>query len=380
MATPCVLFTSCSSFSANNLVKDILNQETVPEEKSIVENIRGYEWNVDTKYYTAIVDLCVTEERTIGDQQFADNLQAFVVYFDAENDDSFKKVKLWMPYLDQIDPEIKILVCDRCLESSVINRLAAQTWCIDNGFELVELNPDSNSDSELEDDFVETTGLARIVQALHAHTWPNLVMKDTRHTVSPYIRQLMKEEHEKNQTQRDNDTNEEISDRLAPSHDEKSHDSDKQCKHSIGQNGVDDSLGANIDKVVQDIISETSEISVNEPSGEDAGESDEADKKTDVASGGDDKEKDKAKKKQPSKEERLESLLPSEDQGLFEALASEDPEEESFEKLFEQFAQMKEKASVLPLDERKKYAEHVAIAFWRAMGGDEDEVGDLDSD
>ncbi|WAR06292.1 AAGAB-like protein, partial [Mya arenaria] len=327
--------------------------ETVPEEKSIVENIRGYEWNVDTKYYTAIVDLCVTEERTIGDQQFADNLQAFVVYFDAENDDSFKKVKLWMPYLDQIDPEIKILVCDRCLESSVINRLAAQTWCIDNGFELVELNPDSNSDSELE---------------------------DTRHTVSPYIRQLMKEEHEKNQTQRDNDTNEEISDRLAPSHDEKSHDSDKQCKHSIGQNGVDDSLGANIDKVVQDIISETSEISVNEPSGEDAGESDEADKKTDVASGGDDKEKDKAKKKQPSKEERLESLLPSEDQGLFEALASEDPEEESFEKLFEQFAQMKEKASVLPLDERKKYAEHVAIAFWRAMGGDEDEVGDLDSD
>lgn len=27
------------------------------------------------------------------------------------------------------------------------------------------------------DDFPETVGVARIIQALHAHTWPNLVMK-----------------------------------------------------------------------------------------------------------------------------------------------------------------------------------------------------------
>jgi len=28
----------------------------------------------------------------------------------------------------------------------------------------------------------------------------------------------------------------------------------------------------------------------------------------------------------------------------------------------------------------KKYAEKVAIAFWRAMGGDEDEIDGLDDD
>lgn len=55
--------------------------------------------------------------------------------------------------------------------------MEVQTWCIDNGFELIELNPELETDSDTEDDFVETTGVKRIVQALHAHTWPNLQMK-----------------------------------------------------------------------------------------------------------------------------------------------------------------------------------------------------------
>ena len=58
-----------------------------------------------------------------------------------------------------------------------VNRLQAQTWCIDNDFELVELNPETDSDSDMEDDFLETTGVSRIVQALQAHTWSNLKMR-----------------------------------------------------------------------------------------------------------------------------------------------------------------------------------------------------------
>lgn len=33
---------------------------------------------------------------------------------------------------------------------TAVNRLTAQTWCIENGFELVELDPESSSDSEIE--------------------------------------------------------------------------------------------------------------------------------------------------------------------------------------------------------------------------------------
>ena len=58
-----------------------------------------------------------------------------------------------------------------------VPRLEVQTWCIDSGFELVELNPEVETDSEnVEDDFLETTGIDRVIQALHAHTWSNLQM------------------------------------------------------------------------------------------------------------------------------------------------------------------------------------------------------------
>lgn len=38
---------------------------------------------------------------------------------------------------------------------------------------------------------------------------------------------------------------------------------------------------------------------------------------------------------------------------------------------------MKERASSLPATERKDYAEKVAIAFWRALGGSEEEIAGL---
>lgn len=46
-----------------------------------------------------------------------------------------------------------------------------------NGYELVELDPELDAEWEAEQDFVETTGIKRVVQALHAHVWPDLVLK-----------------------------------------------------------------------------------------------------------------------------------------------------------------------------------------------------------
>lgn len=52
----------------------------------------------------------------------------------------------------------------------------------------------------------------------------------------------------------------------------------------------------------------------------------------------------------------------------------------SFEDLFSNFEHLKRTAAGLPPDQRRDFAENVAVAFWRAMGGDEDEVTGLDSD
>lgn len=72
--------------------------------------------------------------------------------------------------------------------------------------------------------------------------------------------------------------------------------------------------------------------------------------------------------------------LPTDDLELLSNLASDGTENESFEELFQKLAVMKERASSLPASERKDYAEKVAIAFWRAMGGSEEEIAGLGED
>ncbi|KAL4227850.1 hypothetical protein ACF0H5_013288 [Mactra antiquata] len=359
MDSPCVLITSCADYEGEIIVKEILNVETLPEATPEVEHIVSYDWSIDTKYYTAKIKLCVTKERTIGNQTFADSVQAFVVYFDAEKRETFSAVKLWNSYLKEIGPEIKMLVCERCLENSAVGRLEAQTWCIENGFELVEINPEVQSDSETEDDFVETTGIKRIVQCLHAHTWPNMDLKDTKYAMSPFIRQLMKEEHE--EQKHNNTTN------MKNSEENLINVCKCDNKSQLTENGPAKNINIDETKVETDVCTQCGLTCKTITEG---------------ACGDDTKDnKPKTNTDKPmTTDERIDSMLPVEDLQLFEALGSEDPDGESFEKLFEKFAQMKDKANSLPMSERKKYAENVAIAFWKAIGGDEDEIGDLDGD
>ena len=68
---------------------------------------------------------------------------------------------------------MKVLICLLLQKPNLV--FTAQKWCIEHGFELVELSPSEEIDPE--DDFPETLGMARIIQALQAHSWPNLVLQ-----------------------------------------------------------------------------------------------------------------------------------------------------------------------------------------------------------
>jgi hypothetical protein len=63
------------------------------------------------------------------------------------------------------------------MQLNVNINISVQEWCVEQGFELVELNPELDPEWEEEQDFIETTGIKRVVQAMHAHVWPNLRMK-----------------------------------------------------------------------------------------------------------------------------------------------------------------------------------------------------------
>lgn len=335
MSTHSALFTSCCDlFDPQLIIKGILDVEKLPPSNKEIEDIVSYSWNIDTKYYTAEIKLCTTKKRTVGTEEFADGVEAIVIYFNASQEESFDLAKAWLPYLKEISPAVQLLVCKNIPQKSANLRHAIHMWCLDNDFELVELEPEVKADED--DDFQETTGIQRIIQALHAHMWPNMILKESQHTVSPYMRKLMEEE---------------------------SASKSKQEQESVSKGDNSSSL-----KIEDTDTNKTQEKSSTDSVAETSSK----------ASKSMNEEGDKAAQISTNKEKLLDDLLPADDLAFMQSLCSEEEEEEeSFEQLFSKFKLMKEKAESLPQDQKKKYAEKVTIAFWKAIGGDEDEIGDL---
>ncbi|EHB12141.1 Alpha- and gamma-adaptin-binding protein p34 [Heterocephalus glaber] len=74
-----------------------------------------------------------------------------------------------------------------------VSQQKAQEWCIKHGFELVELSPEEFPEGD--DDFPESTGVKRIVQALNASVWSNVVMKNDRNQGFSLLNSLAETNH-----------------------------------------------------------------------------------------------------------------------------------------------------------------------------------------
>ena len=62
----------------------MLNEETLPAAEHVLEEVEAYPWHINTKYYTADVRICTTDTRTIGDEEFANSVQALILIFDSK--------------------------------------------------------------------------------------------------------------------------------------------------------------------------------------------------------------------------------------------------------------------------------------------------------
>lgn len=176
VATPCVVVTSCDNgFKEEELIKQILNLTNLPEPIKREELVAWYPWTINNKYYTADVSLCVVPSTFQMSSEIAQSMQAFIAYFDSTEKDGLEKLNPWIPVVKDLSPEVLILVCERVSENGV-TRHEAQQWCLSHAFELVELNPQELPDED--DDFPESTGVKRIVQALNANVWSSVKMKD----------------------------------------------------------------------------------------------------------------------------------------------------------------------------------------------------------
>ncbi|GFS10088.1 alpha- and gamma-adaptin-binding protein p34-like [Elysia marginata] len=363
MALPCALFSSSSTdFEPQELVKQILKVSQLPAPSLTTPEIKSYEWHINTKYYSTKIQLSTTDKRTIGDKEFAESVEAFIHYFDPTVPDSFSLATAWLPYLSHIEPEVLMLVCKCAKDSDAVGRKTTLAWCVENGFELVELEPELDSEDE-DDDFPETTGLARIIQALHAHTWPNLQMKDSPPVQSPLVRQMMKEQ------------------KLLNKELEMRSDVNSKQTSTLGQNSTENEISTSLNSIEASNSSSPSS-STNGTEMKTSSEASASERKScDSKSNGKESESDSG------------VLLPDDIDwtSFIGAVASDGTNEDAqlgdkdlgvdeFEDLFRKLKVMKDRAENLAPDERKKYAEKVAISFWNAIGGDEDELGDLDAD
>ncbi|CAL8356367.1 unnamed protein product [Lota lota] len=173
---PSILITSSDpAFKEEELIKQILSTECLPEPVKREETVTWYPWTLNNKYYTADVRLCTVPSTFQMTSEIAQSMQAFIAYFDSTAKDGLEKLSPWISVVEDLGPEVLILVCDRVCEQGV-SRHTAQQWCLAHAFELVELNPQDLPDED--DDFPESTGVKRILQALNANVWSSVEMKD----------------------------------------------------------------------------------------------------------------------------------------------------------------------------------------------------------
>ncbi|KAI5710726.1 hypothetical protein M8J75_011034 [Diaphorina citri] len=151
---------------------------------STEENIESFKWKLDNKYYTADIQLSVLKHKTITSPDFSNSVEAVILYVDTSKESCLADVESWLPYTKDYNSSIEMLVCKNCPDSpdAKPSRNEVVKWCLDNEFELVELEPldldETGGGDEYEDDIRDVYGVERIAQALHAHVWPNLVRKD----------------------------------------------------------------------------------------------------------------------------------------------------------------------------------------------------------
>ncbi len=213
----------------------------------------------------------------------------------------------WCPFISQFDPSIILAVDSRLamVEGEVVGDGAdvLDQWCVENKIEFVAPAGPKNSVKDGQSFLRELHGGARVMEALQAHMWPNLVMKDNVETSVP-----------------------------------------------ISGSAGDETKG----------MADNNAVSPSEPSG--IGQ---------IAGGGEDVtglgEADLTSRLMA----QLEACCLSDDQNRASASDEESKTEMAFEELFATIGSLKQQASGLSNDERKDFAEKVAMSLFEGMGLDE---------
>lgn len=141
---------------------------------STQDDIEYYLWDINNKYYTSQVLLCATENPNINIP--TEGVEALLVHHDPQADNADKNLDQWSSVILSLSKaDVLLLICNLISDVELKEKVIA--WCINKKFELVELQQlDSIENLECDSEH-NKYGIERIIEALHAHMWPNMVLK-----------------------------------------------------------------------------------------------------------------------------------------------------------------------------------------------------------
>ena len=155
-----------------------------PEDaRDLIHKVTGsecFKWHIDNKYYETDIEFRIhnkTEQSTFVEAE------AVILMLDAKQD---KLSDLNVELMENIGADVQLLVCEQCgaddeseAASALLSRIKVLEWCVDKQLELVEMvDPEENEDKTAVEEFSGDYGVGRIREALHAHAWPELTMKE----------------------------------------------------------------------------------------------------------------------------------------------------------------------------------------------------------
>ncbi|KRY66036.1 Alpha- and gamma-adaptin-binding protein p34 [Trichinella pseudospiralis] len=136
-------------------------------------------WKLVSKYYS--VDLLLHTARQTEIDNFTPppiHAEAVILHCNLAYDS--QSYKLVWKALESGDVGVRLLVVSNILDDHVDS---VESWCIENNFDFIVLNPDEEMRQEAES-FGEAVGIDRLVEVLQANEWRNMIPKSEQSKVT----------------------------------------------------------------------------------------------------------------------------------------------------------------------------------------------------
>ncbi|XP_043604490.1 alpha- and gamma-adaptin-binding protein p34-like isoform X2 [Bombus pyrosoma] len=144
MNLPRILIISTEKGKANEIAANIGG-----EKLSNQDHFEYHLWDIQNKYYKTQVLICVTENPS--EDISIDGVEALIVHHNPQAEDADQNLKEWSSVIASLaEAEVLLFSCNFITDTIIRNEVIK--WCLQNRFELIELNrPDvdaSEADSE----------------------------------------------------------------------------------------------------------------------------------------------------------------------------------------------------------------------------------------